>query len=125
RNKAIEVGKNISKDARTPPMIRDIVSSLQSVDVAYHMHHRKNGVPMFDPNNGGMLEGIGHYRPSMQPGARQIDVEVVDVPYPCDLDRGILVGFAQRYEPGANLEHLSEAMCRSRGHDRCRYAIRW
>ena len=36
-------------------------ASLASLDVAFHMNHRKRGRAMYDPTTRAMREGIGHY----------------------------------------------------------------
>jgi hypothetical protein len=65
------------------PHIHDIHTALGSLDVAYHMNHRKNGMIMFDVQTGIMLEGIGHMITTNEPDARRIFVES-NTPYPCD-----------------------------------------
>jgi hypothetical protein len=123
-SKMYEIGKQIPKNAVFPPNIVDVVSALGSVDVAYHMNHRKNGVVMFDPATGAMLDGIGHYSPTLKPQARHALVEC-DNPYPCDLDRGVLVALALRFERNARIEHLEESRCRKHGATKCVYKISW
>jgi hypothetical protein len=122
--KGYEVGKQIARFAELPPTIRDIVTALDGMDVSYHMNHRKNGEVMFNPANGKMLEGIGHTRPVSGRGTRRIVVES-DSPYPCDVDRGIVIGFSARFEPNIVIEHLTDAGCRKQGGERCRYALSW
>ena len=84
-----QIGRNIPKYAVFPPSIKDIHSSIASVDVAYHLNHRKQGKVMFDPGTGKKLKGIGNYGYQPVAGQRKI-VSVCENPYPCDFDRGIL-----------------------------------
>jgi hypothetical protein len=123
-NKMYEIGKQIPKNATFPPNIVDVESALRSCDVAYHMNHRKNGVVMFDPATGTMLDGIGHYLAKSTAKARQYVMEV-DAPYACDFDRGILVALAIRFEKDASIEHLDELRCRKHGAAKCSYRISW
>src|SRR3954471_2726175 len=55
------IGTKIPETALLPPTIVDVPSALSAVDVGYHMNHRRDGAPMFDPETATMLEGIGHY----------------------------------------------------------------
>jgi hypothetical protein len=121
-SKMYDIGKQIPKNARFPPGIDDVRAGLGSLDVAYHMNHRRNGVVMFDPATGVMLEGIGHFRVTVED--RRATLEC-DNPYPCDFDRGILVAMAMRFEKGARISHLDEIRCRKHGLPMCRYRIEW
>jgi hypothetical protein len=122
-SKMFEIGKQIPRVAVFPPEIRDAQGALQSLDVAYHMNFRKNGVPMLNPITGAIADGIGHYRGTVK-SPRSAVVEC-DNPFPCDFDRGIVVALAQRFEPNAMIQHLDEARCRKRGNPICRYSVTW
>src|SRR5262245_29336440 len=77
--KMFEVGLEIPKNAVLPPGASDLRSAMQVFDAGYHMNHRKNGRPMFDPSSGRMVEGIGHYK-CASVAEREIVMEV-DSPY--------------------------------------------
>lgn len=115
-------GTTVPKNAALPPTIKDIESALMSLDVAYHLNHRLKGVPMFDMRTGEMKEGIGHYT-AKRDGDRRFKV-VCDNPYPCDLDRGIITGMAQRFQPKAQVVHVQPG-CRSKGGTSCTYNVTW
>ncbi len=121
--KTVTIGKRIPQSAALPPSIHDIHSVFASIDVAYHLNHRKNGKLMFDTATGRMTEGIGHYLYQPHEGENRMTV-VCETPYPCDIDRGILLGFALRFEPQAFVEHAPET-CRKRGSASCAYVIGW
>lgn len=123
-SKMLEIGKLVHKHASLPPSLTDIHSAFQSIDVAYHLNHRKDGVVMFDLASGRMLEGIGHYRPKRNPHADRMTV-VCETPYPCDVDRGILWGFALRFETRAFVEHVSSSPCRKNGAASCTFSVSW
>jgi hypothetical protein len=88
------------------------------------MNHRKNGIALFDPATGKMLEGIGHYGYSRVHGERRI-LSVCDTPYPCALDRGILTGVAIRFNSRAIVAHYPELPCRKQADPNCTYLITW
>jgi hypothetical protein len=122
-NSVYTAGKKIPEMGVLPPSIHDVYSSLESMDAAYHMNHRKDGKTMFDPATGAMIEGIGHYAARRREGEKAI-VLVVDGPYPCDFDRGIVGGFAARFEPLARAVH-DQGSCRKKGDASCTYVVRW
>lgn len=118
-----EVGLEVPKNAVLPPGASEIRTAMQVLDGGYHLNHRKNGRPMFDPGARSMQEGIGHYKC----GAikeRDITMEV-DAPYPCEMDRGLMQAWARRFEPTALCTHLEPKTCRNLGAASCRYSITW
>lgn len=123
-NSLYSIGRTVPENAVFPPQIKDVNAAIASIDVAYHMNHRKNGAVMFDPATGMMLEGIGHYGYEPILGENRI-VCVCENPYPCDFDRGIIAAMASRFEPGARTVHDSEAPCRKKGADSCTYIVWW
>jgi hypothetical protein len=119
-----QIGQHVPKHAVFPPTVTDIHRGIGSVDVAYHMNHRKNGRPMFDPSTGQKTPGIGHYGYSPEAGARKI-LSQCENPYPCDFDRGILSAIATRFERTARVAHDERSPCRKNGADSCTYVITW
>jgi hypothetical protein len=108
----VRVGLKVPEKAVFPEGIDSIPKALSVLDEAYYMNHR-----------GG---DIGHYRAQVI-HSRQIDM-VVDTPFPCDLDFGIVQGLARRFEPAnSNLavyhDHMSP--CRKKGSDHCVYHVIW
>lgn len=117
------IGVMVPKYAALPPSICDIDSALASLDIAYHMNHRKNGVPMFDPVSGTMLDGIGHYGYRRESSNRIVCV--CDTPFLCEFDRGVVTGMASRFVPGCKVTH-GEGSCRKNASDRsCAYIVTW
>jgi hypothetical protein len=94
------------------------------MDVAYHLNHRKNGAPMFDPATGAMLEGIGHIRTQFFDNERRATV-VCEEPYPCEFDRGLITALANRFEPMAKTLHDNSAPCRKKGDSSCTFHVSW
>jgi hypothetical protein len=121
--KLTAIGTRIPANAKFPPHIQTIFDAVGSIDVAYHMNHRKLGKVMFDPATGKMLEGIGHYGYEKL-GPRLIET-VCDNPYPCSFDRGIVSAMARRFEKGAEVTHSDGRPCRKRGGSSCTYRVTW
>lgn len=119
----LTVGKRIPENALWPPDIQDVEAALRSIDVAYHMNHRLDGVPMFDPLTGRMLEGIGHYR-CERVGKRRIEV-VCDTLYPSELDRGVILGCGRRFEPTLDAVRDENRPTRLRGGSSCTFIVTW
>ncbi|QSQ24214.1 hypothetical protein JY651_04395 [Pyxidicoccus parkwayensis] len=119
-----KVGSFIPQNAVFPSNIQDIYSALASIDIAFHMNHRKNGQPMFNLVTGEMLEGIGHYRSEPVDGKNEIRM-VCDNPYPCRFDQGLIKGMAQRFQPQATLTHDMHQGCRLKGGKSCTYVVTW
>jgi hypothetical protein len=119
-----QAGKAVPNRAHFPPHVNDIQSALRSIDVAYHMNHKKRGMLMYDPVNGGMMEGIGHYRYSKNPLRREITL-VCDNPYPCALDRGLITAMAKRFEAQSMVRHDDGKPCRRRGGSSCTFLVTW
>ena len=119
-----QIGLSIPRHAVFPPTVKDIHSGIASVDVAYHMNHRKNGKVMFDATTGQKLSGIGSYGYAAVSGESRI-TSVCENPYPCDFDRGILSAIALRFEKFARVTHDDGAQCRRNGASSCTYSISW
>lgn len=122
-NSLYNIGKWIPKNAVFPPHVKDVHSALQSINVAYHMNHRKGGTVMFNPESGAMLEGIGNY--VYEQKADKNVVVVAENPYPCDFDRGLVTAMATRFEALSRTAHDEKAPCRKKGADSCTYVVTW
>ncbi|WP_426753959.1 hypothetical protein [Myxococcus sp. Y35] len=119
-----KVGSIVPRTAVFPANITDVRSALASIDVAYHMNHRKDGKGMFNPVTGEKTEGIGHYVLHPVDGKNEAHM-VVSNPYPCRFDMGLIKGMAQRFAPQATLTHDPSAGCRQKGASACTYIIQW
>jgi hypothetical protein len=122
-NSLYAIGRRIPQNGPLPPSITDIHGAIPMLDVAYHLAHRKGGAVMFNPENGQMLEGIGHYRYEAR-GDREI-VCVCENPYPCDFDRGLVSAMAQRFEEFSQTVHDESGPCRKNGGASCAYVVTW
>ena len=117
-----QIGLAIPKNAKFPPWVKDIDSAIQSIDIAYHMNHRKNGKELFDPATGAMTEGIGHYGYQRVQHKNMI-ISICENPYPCEFDRGILTFMAKKFQPAALVQHDDSKPCRKNGYSSCTYVI--
>lgn len=120
--KMTEVGTLVPQYATFPPHVTALDQALVSLDIAYHLNHRKDGRVMFEPAADMMLEGIGHYRFTLA-GPRRGTIDC-DNPYPCDFDRGIPVGLGNRFGQRIRVTH-TDAGCRKAGAVRCIYDVAW
>jgi hypothetical protein len=119
-----QIGQHVPKHAVFPPTVNDIHSGIASLDIAYHMNHRKGGKVMFDPTTGQKTKGIGQYGYHAEKGERRI-TSVCENPYPCDFDRGILSALAARFERASRVSHDDRLPCRKTGANSCTYQIVW
>jgi hypothetical protein len=119
---AYAIGKKVGEHAALPPDVTTIQGAMMGMDIGYHIHHRKNGEPMFDPATGAIADGIGHYL--CQLGDASSLIMTVDAPYQCDLDRGIVAGVATRFEPALSVTHMP-GDCRKKGASACQYRVEW
>ena len=119
-----QIGRQVPKHAVFPPTVTDVTSAIGSLDIAYHMNHRKNGKVMFDPATGQKLKGIGNYGFEPVRGERRIK-SVCENPYPCDFDRGLLAEVAFKFEPQSRVNHDDAASCRQKGANSCTYIVSW
>jgi hypothetical protein len=119
-----QIGQQVPKHAPFPPSINDIHTAVASLNIAYHMNHRKRGKVMFDAETGTLTSGIGSYGYTSVPRERKI-VSVCENPYPCDFDRGILTALATRFERMARVTHDDDLPCRRNSADSCTYVITW
>jgi len=117
-------GCAVPEKADFPPQLRSLETALGSLDIAYHMNHRKNGIPMYDALTGQLMEGIGHYQYKRTSGKNEVTM-TCDNPYPCVFDRGLLLTLARRFEPQARLVHVPTPLCRRHGGECCQYVIHW
>lgn len=123
-NSLYTIGKKIPENAVMPPHVNDLKSALTTLDAYYHFVHRKNGTVMFDPATGAMLEGIGHAYCEYNDNQRRALI-IMENPYPCEFDRGLVTALAARFEPMTKTVHDNEAPCRKKGGASCTYVITW
>ena len=118
------IGLSVPANAIFPPWVVDVHSGVKAIDVAYHLNHRKNGKLLFNPDNGAMTEGIGHYGYEGIPGENRI-ISICRNPFPCAFDHGIITAMAHKFAPLALVKHDDTKECRKKGADSCTYIIAW
>jgi hypothetical protein len=119
------LGRAVMQNVYWPPEANTLDGMVRHIDVGYHMHHRHNGQPLFDPRTNVMHEGIGHYR-GMQLAPNLFEVRCEN-PYPCAFDRGLLEGALRRLgrmRGSYEIIHESTAPCRAQGGKSCTLRIR-
>ena len=116
------IGQQIPKILGVPPGVTDAHSNLASLNIGYHLNHRKKGRILFDPSTGTIHPGIGDL--AYTPQGKGKGTMVSDDPYPCDLDRGLCQGLVLRFEKQCRITH-DERACRKNGGTSCTYQITW
>ncbi|WP_375559591.1 hypothetical protein ACE193_17905 [Bernardetia sp. OM2101] len=119
-----KVGKKIPENANFPPEIDDIHKAISSINIAYHMNHRKNGKLMFDEKTGQITEGIGYYGYEAVKGENKI-ISVCENPNVSEYDEGILEAMARRFESRAKVVLDTTKPTRRTGGDSCTFIITW
>jgi hypothetical protein len=116
-----QIGASVMQNIEWPPGMTSVEGLVRFIDVGYHMHHRKNGQPMFDQRTGAMTPGIGNFQFKGEDKNRYF-VECAN-PYPCAFDKGILGGALRRLGTGTLAVHDSATECRIRGGRSCTYVV--
>lgn len=117
------IGRSILENAQFPPEIDAIEKGLAAIDVAYHMNHQKDGKSMFNPENGEMLEGIGHYvMESVDANTAKV---IGQTPYPCSFDKGIVTAMARKFQPMAEVELDASVQNKNDGAEFSTYIVKW
>lgn len=122
------IGVAIIENAEFPP-INNLKEGLGAIEVAYHMSHRINGNLMFNPENGEMLEGIGHYGLKEYNEDERTAIMVCDNPYPSKFDEGIITAVGRKFQPSdseaVKVKVDVNADRRTKGGSSCTYLISW
>lgn len=124
------IGATIINNKIWPEGITTLGDALRSIDVAYHMNHRRNGICLFDQENNKIIEGsIGHtFVIPPKKDARKA-LYICSSFYPCEFDFGMAAAFARKFKPKgvnkyARVRH-DTGECRSKGGKSCTYIIEW
>jgi len=123
-NSLYTIGKKVPEYVELPPHVTDIRSLFNTLNIAYHITHRKNGVVMFDPATGTMLDGIGNVTCDCAKDEQRLTLRFEN-PYPCEFDRGLIHAFAMKFKPAARVVHDNNAPCRKKGASSCTYVVTW
>ncbi len=102
------IGAYICVEVEFPPNM-NFEQILMVTDQAYLNGHR-----------GYHGDEIGHYRTEKKTDKEFI--MTVDDPYPCNMDQGIISGYAKKFGVSITLDHL-DGRCRSNGDPQCVYRI--
>jgi hypothetical protein len=106
-------GRKLPDIAGIPPHIKSLEEALDFVNTGYRMNHRGIG-------------NIGSYSYASL-GERKGRM-ISNIPYPCELDEGLLEALGEKYRPQDSLwvrvEH-QPGSCRKSGGSSCTYNITW
>jgi tRNA A-37 threonylcarbamoyl transferase component Bud32 len=100
----------------------DVVEALRRLDRTYRRHLRWRGQLLSD-YVGQPVPGIGGYRCEVR-GPTEATV-VAAGPWPCEMDRAMIIGVVLRIQTDASIEHDASDTCRRRGGDHCVYRVHW
>lgn len=105
------IGKKIPENAEWPPGIDSVSAGLGSIDDAYQMNHRNGEIGYYEYEETGESEGKVYCKN----------------PYPCDFDKGLVAGVAEKFSPEGALVDVEEegGTCRASGGEECIYRISW
>lgn len=124
------IGATVASTAVWPAGVDSLDKALSSIDVAYHMNHRRDGRELFDAATGTIVEGgIGHdvFFPAKE-GERSA-VYVCGSFYPDEFDLGMAEVLANKFKPaGADkvtVEIDTSAPARRSGGATTTYLLRW
>jgi hypothetical protein len=121
------IGKSIPETAQFPTEIDSIEKALFSIDIAYHMNHRLDGKPLFDPATGIITEGIGHYIAEKKTDT--LITIICDNPYPDAFDLGLIDTMAKKFPGNAahfiKVQQLTETVSRTKGDNTSVFEISW
>lgn len=122
------IGKEVV-DATAFPPIDGLENALRSIDIAYHMNHRKNGTLMFNPETGQMQEGIGHYEViGFDADAKKAAIKC-HTPYPSKFEEGLILQITRKFKPQGSLIPKVELdptkETRRDGGESCTFNISW
>jgi hypothetical protein len=107
-----QIGSKIPENAILPSGLDSIEKMLNIIDVGYHMNHRGGDIGSY------VLTQIESNRAVM----------VCRNPYPCDFDRGLLVGSLRGFSGVTTLaseRHDESQGCRKLGGESCTYILEW
>ena len=99
------IGKAVIDNSEFPP-IKDLEEGLRSLNIAYHMNHRLDGKPLFDPATGKIRDVIGNYELTEFDAQSKKAVIVCDGPYPSKFDEGIITQMVRRFKPISSFEKI-------------------
>jgi hypothetical protein len=107
-NTLFQIGRQIPNHVPLPPGIDTFEKVLASFGMAFDMNHR------------GTQPGAITYQ--MHSG--RTGTIVTGTPYPCDFDRGVIIGFFQKLlSTRVAVDPMEGAPCKARGGETCSYGV--
>lgn len=116
-----QIGVSVAR-AVWMPSITNLQLLAETLDVGYHMNHRRFGRPMWDPVAKHMRDGIGHYKYT-EGREHRLQFEASN-PYPCSFDKGLLFGCLRMLNIAGAILHDDSLPCRKRGAAACIYIVK-
>jgi hypothetical protein len=109
------MGTGISENIEEPVPIDSLKKAFDLSNRIYQKKHRKIEFGKFELLNFDDVK-------------REAEI-MSDTPYPCDFERGIIMGMANKHRPYDSkniwVVHKDFRECRKKGFERCKYFIKW
>ncbi len=103
------MGQNVPQHVEFPPELSDVDNALRAIDTAYHQNHRGDDIGFYEFQVEDSREGI----------------VICETPYPCEFDKGLIMGVAEKFaDSHVDVEEVGD-QCRSDGGQRCEYRVEW
>lgn len=105
------LGEALPDVAEWPNDFDDVPAGIESIGDAYERNHRGGEIGSYE-----FSAGDGH-----------TGTVTCNNPYPCQFDRGLIRGVAQKYAPVDAFVFVEETgeTCRRNGEDTCTYTVHW
>lgn len=111
-NTLYQIGRQIPQEGRYPPGIDNIEAAFSELDTAYRTSHRGGEIGFYKFESTGLQSGT----------------VTCFTPYPCDFDRGLIQGLAERFEPMdsfIDVRHDVTEPCKKLDSEFCVYHVSW
>jgi hypothetical protein len=124
-----KIGAEVAKNAKWPPTVTTARAAIESINIAYHMNHRRDGKELFDYEKGTIIEGhIGHDRLEIDHDKQTANF-VCGSFYPSDFDLGmakeVLKIFGDNFIVALSVQRDTSKPTRKKGGDTCTYKLNY
>lgn len=124
-----KIGIEVANSAVWPDTVQTTQAALESMNLAYHMNHRRNGQELFDYEKGVIIEGyIGHDVLEID-HEKQIVNFICGSFYPSDFDLGmakqVVKIFANNPVAALSVRRDNSKPSRKKGGETCTYTLNY
>lgn len=124
-----KIGAEVAKNAKWPDTVRSPIAALESINVAYHMNHRRDGKELFDHQQSKIIEGyIGHDYLEIDHEKKVVNF-ICGSFYPSDFDLGmakeVLKIFGGSSIAALSVKRDESKPSRKNGGDTCTFNLKY